>query len=482
MMGEFVGGLLNGLATGQEESLQKQLKKQMLDEAKIKTERMATDMQMMKRLQENPSDLMAQVWLSGGDPKKVMMAQGLNQLTEAMKPGPSVPLPSPASIGGTGNGLMPQPEQPGATFSMGMINPTAEDAWNKVPWQTRDILRKEMGLGVGQELMGRQVEVMGQDGKLYYLPYTKEGFAYNQMVEAPPKVGWQPGADASGFPIKVPVTQQGLTPQGIAPIRQPIEQPYVSGTGPGGQPLQIPVPKYATQAPPITVTIDPNAPDAEATLQAALAQVKTQKGLGTPRGAIQTAPSPSDLPIKEDDLVSWRHPDTLVPPPLGVTPKQAEAQGYRRLSTQATANIDAIKSIDPILQRVKELATKVFGPSDMSGKKSAIGQRTIGAGLRTIGAYTQLDPDAAELMSVINGTLAPTVRGLGEKGNLSDTDIKRAQGLFPSMTDTPDVAWRKLNGLIGVFGEIQKRQITGLPSPSLSVGKPQRKPLEAFQR
>ena len=81
------------------------------------------------------------------------------------------------------------------------------------------------------------------------------------------------------------------------------------------------------------------------------------------------------------------------------------------------------------------------------------------------------------LEKLINGTLAPIVRSLGEKGNLSDTDIKRARELFARLTDRADVAWQS-------FGELKKlianakRVRLGLPKKAAKLPAEAKKQLK----
>jgi hypothetical protein len=74
----------------------------------------------------------------------------------------------------------------------------------------------------------------------------------------------------------------------------------------------------------------------------------------------------------------------------------------------------------------------------------------------------QTNPDAATLERLINGTLAPIVRSMGEKGNLSDTDIKRAKFLFPQLTDSGDVAWNMLKELKSMISKNKQAKLGGV--------------------
>ena len=65
-------------------------------------------------------------------------------------------------------------------------------------------------------------------------------------------------------------------------------------------------------------------------------------------------------------------------------------------------------------------------------------------------------------MGLINGTLAPIIRSMGEKGNLSDTDIKRAANLFPKLSDSGTVAWQRLEQLKTLIREGKEKKLGGI--------------------
>jgi len=164
-------------------------------------------------------------------------------------------------------------------------------------------------------------------------------------------------------------------------------------------------------------------------------------------------PSQKDMPIPASDMPLWVHPDTLSNPQVGMTPKQAETAGFKKMST---GQIDAVKSfgtVEGVLGQVEGLMQKVF-PTE----ESSLG-RVSGAIQRQGGASLQTNIEASTLDSLINGTLAPIVRSLGEKGNLSDTDIKRARKLFPNLTDRADVAWRKLSELKDLISNAKRARL-----------------------
>jgi hypothetical protein len=190
------------------------------------------------------------------------------------------------------------------------------------------------------------------------------------------------------------------------------------------------------------------------------------------RGGVLTKYPESQVEIPSADLSLWVNPETLQEAQSGMTPTQAKQAGFKRLSTQAKQSIDSLKSALVVQEQVKGLMAKVFPSKD----ESIISPQRL---LRPLSAMMQTDPDATALFNLVNGTLAPTVRSLGEKGNLSDNDMKRAQGLSIKSTDTAQVAWKRIDTLIELISKIQKSVFVGgyknLPkegkSPSLDLGK-----------
>lgn len=178
-------------------------------------------------------------------------------------------------------------------------------------------------------------------------------------------------------------------------------------------------------------------------------------GPSTPSLSIQTRPSKKAKPIPESDLPLWINTKTLETPKVGMSSEQAQAQGFKRITTGQRDKLDSIGSVGKILSKVENLMQDVFP------KTETLLQRIGGAATRKAGAFTQTNTEAAKLEKLLNGTLAPIIRSLGEKGALSDGDVKRAISLFPRLTDDADVAW-------GAIEQI-KDIIAGARSQALGV-------------
>lgn len=168
---------------------------------------------------------------------------------------------------------------------------------------------------------------------------------------------------------------------------------------------------------------------------------------------ITTKQPAGNVAIQGDELNLWVHPATLATATQGMTPDQAKAGGFQRVSTAAKQSIDSLKAATVVVTEIKGLMDKVFPEKESFASPQRI--------LRPIGAALQTNPDATRLFSLVNGTLAPIVRSLGEKGNLSDTDVKRAGKLVISGTDSTKVARDKTQGLLDLLGKIQRSTFSG---------------------
>jgi hypothetical protein len=186
---------------------------------------------------------------------------------------------------------------------------------------------------------------------------------------------------------------------------------------------------------------------------------------------VTTKQPAGNVAIQGDELGLWVNPTTLATATQGMTPEQAKTEGFQRVSTAAKANIDALKAATVVVTEIKDLMGKVFPEKESFASPQRI--------LRPIGAALQTNPDATRLFALVNGTLAPIVRSLGEKGNLSDNDMKRARDLALKGTDSTKVAREKTIGMLDLLGKIQRSTFSGGAEPAKPKVEP-RKPGESI--
>lgn len=112
--------------------------------------------------------------------------------------------------------------------------------------------------------------------------------------------------------------------------------------------------------------------------------------------------------------------------------------------------------------------------SSLSGLELAEGgfeRFTLGPMLE-LGAMFQTNEDATIFKSRRDSVLATLARATGERGVLTDQDVARAEKALPKLTDTRDVADRKLAEFKSLMEEFQRRAIqtyTGAVSPSTGL-------------
>lgn len=170
-------------------------------------------------------------------------------------------------------------------------------------------------------------------------------------------------------------------------------------------------------------------------------------------------PGEADLPIKEEERAQYIHPDMLTSPPPETSPNAAYKMGYKKISTQARNTVDGVNSVRSVIDQIQTTFHTVFGPEKQAS--SNLWDRTRRGIVRKGGSVLQTWPEAANLESLIGGTLAPIIRSLGEKGTLAEGDVERAINLMPKLTDNDAVAWGKLRQLESLIDGIQKSVVAG---------------------
>jgi len=163
-----------------------------------------------------------------------------------------------------------------------------------------------------------------------------------------------------------------------------------------------------------------------------------------------------DKPLSASDVQKLVDPKTGEKPALGITMRQAIAKGLLPLTAaQETQKISA-DSTNEVLDKTESLVKKA-GLSKNAYTRITNVPRLYGA------LYSQSDANVVQLVSYVNGTLAPIIRALGEKGTLAEGDVERAMALMPSLRDTEEIALQKIKNIREVIGNI-KIKTTGIDS------------------
>lgn len=142
-----------------------------------------------------------------------------------------------------------------------------------------------------------------------------------------------------------------------------------------------------------------------------------------------------------------------VPPKYrGAVVARADKQGVDTRTTKqreidSTAQ-GAMASLDQIEEQAKGTMTATSGPmAAVAGRAQSIGN-ALGLAPQT------------RLWEAQTAKLSQIARQLGEKGNLSDSDIKRIQGLLPGLTDPVDIRDKKLADIREIFEAAFKGKVS----------------------
>lgn len=166
-------------------------------------------------------------------------------------------------------------------------------------------------------------------------------------------------------------------------------------------------------------------------------------------GGQKLKPPREDMLIPADDISKYRDAEGK-PARLGMTFGQAQKEGFQPVSSGVETQIISQASANEILNTLEKSGKKIWS------KGGAIG-RALKAPYILGNRIAQYDPELSAYESFAQGTMAPLVRSLGEKGNLSDTDIKRAQKLIPLASDTEEVATKKIKQLKDWIGNVREK-------------------------
>ena len=135
--------------------------------------------------------------------------------------------------------------------------------------------------------------------------------------------------------------------------------------------------------------------------------------------------------------------------------RQLDAQGVIEL-TDTQRN--TVNSLDTALTIVTSQLIPQF--EKLSDQFADTAFERLTKGLPLAGeAIAQSDPDAATYLAFKEGILSTLARATGERGVLTNQDVGRARRLIPKLTDTEEVARKKLAQLEELFTDFQERAV-----------------------
>lgn len=166
------------------------------------------------------------------------------------------------------------------------------------------------------------------------------------------------------------------------------------------------------------------------------------------KGTVVNVGGEGEKPLSASDLLKYRLPDGSLPPG-GATQSEVTAMGGVLMTDQQQKALEAAKQYGPVLDQLERLALGEGGI--FSDIEPGVSNRFQAGVDLFIGSLTRENPNIALYDDLVNSTLSPLIKQLGEAGALAEGDVARAQGLLPKMRgefllpDTREEAISKFN-------------------------------------
>jgi hypothetical protein len=186
-------------------------------------------------------------------------------------------------------------------------------------------------------------------------------------------------------------------------------------------------------------------------------------GGGGGGGGLRSSAGAENQPLGEGDRDNW----IKIDPKTGrierpnfskhTSLKSLSDAGYRYATRDQQVAAYDFGSVDTILNKIESLMKSAGIPEDESAAKRLV----TGPG-RKVQSVLQTNKYLTELERIVQGTLAPMIRNLGEKGTLANQDVERAFGLMPKITDRGPIAWDMVKNLRGVMTDARDRRLGSL--------------------
>lgn len=154
----------------------------------------------------------------------------------------------------------------------------------------------------------------------------------------------------------------------------------------------------------------------------------------------------------------WINPKTLERADPRQSEREVKRLGFIPISEDQAKRATDLQGAKAVVARLDALVDKVFDAEGFLGRLAAIGMKNIGRLLQT-------DEDAVLYTSFVEGTLAPLIRSLGEKGTLATEDVGRALKLVPTLSvtsvDKRSIARGKIKQLRDLLNDVERRVLVG---------------------
>lgn len=165
-----------------------------------------------------------------------------------------------------------------------------------------------------------------------------------------------------------------------------------------------------------------------------------------------------DAPLSSTDLTKFVNPDTLAKFPAGTTMREVRKSGGFAATPTQLQKIADLDNAGFIVTQLDELSKQIITATDAASALIQGGTLKAGAFAKTNTAAAAYEDQLAQFTGVISRALG------GERGVLTDTDIRRVVNGMPKFRDTKAIRDFKM-GVIQLLFETatdaQKRAITG---------------------
>ncbi len=177
-------------------------------------------------------------------------------------------------------------------------------------------------------------------------------------------------------------------------------------------------------------------------------------------GGLRSSAGAENQPLGEGDRDNWIKIDpktgSIERPDFSkyTSLKSLSDAGFKYATRDQQVAMYDFGSVDTILSKIESLMESAGIPKDESAAK-----RLVAGPGRKVQSVLQTNKYLTELERIVQGTLAPMIRNLGEKGTLANQDVERAFGLMPKITDRGAIAWDMVKNLRGVMTDARNRRL-----------------------
>ena len=189
-------------------------------------------------------------------------------------------------------------------------------------------------------------------------------------------------------------------------------------------------------------------------------KLEIEKGLlGIKQQLAEQKAIPGDQPLKAPELLHYIDKDGNHPS-AGSTLNDVMQKGYKLASTQEINMLLAGRGAESTVNQLDKYVESIWGKPGEETITEGIRKRTMAGASWAIDRAKQSNPDLNAYEAFGQGTLAPLIRAIGEKGALAEGDIQRGINLIPKtgnkfgeLPDTSVVARQKMKQLRDWFNE-----------------------------